>query len=470
MQTELFSSDRASTGGYSHTHSVSEIHEKDESKSFACMSLGEDFCFPDRYDSETKIHVIKLILACLRAVKSNEAIYKPYCSLIDFQYELWTKRFNSVKSQFYQYSQTTINSSQSVTINQQVSQTTVTKSKDAEISKKLALALASCGILCVPKGDSNSRTTKSVFTRVMNHVLYIDSEAYLLLHETLGCMTDHVLLEYMLTVIISISTLQVRYDPLLKTSHICASECEDYISAGALCCAPCSKPVCKRVSEDKEIISVRIGTEVNINKGLFLWRNGSVITWKIDQSSFCNPIYGRIVEEAMTFALAAWNRVMNGYVTFKCVSHCQNSTFTVVWNDAEAGRLAFCPTPEEYNAGLTEIRIFEGLLSVDYRAQMANIIAHEVGHMLGFKHGFCLTKKIESGYSCYMPCTERVRSIMAHEVPHYISASDVKNARFAYETYSEGQKIPIPSISGELVEYLVHRVPVPDCEPIAKYC
>ncbi|KAL6816451.1 hypothetical protein J3E69DRAFT_94770 [Trichoderma sp. SZMC 28015] len=110
------------------------------------------------------------------------------------------------------------------------------------------------------------------------------------------------------------------------------------------------------------------------------WRRGSELSYVICKESFLTEDIAMLVEVAMRTAISMWKDIG---VLFRPVDRHDEATFAVVYEDLSEGAYAASSFPRASGGKL--ILSEPSLSNTDY---LVNILAHEVGHILGLRHGF----------------------------------------------------------------------------------
>ncbi|KAL6794422.1 hypothetical protein J3E68DRAFT_427895 [Trichoderma sp. SZMC 28012] len=142
---------------------------------------------------------------------------------------------------------------------------------------------------------------------------------------------------------------------------------------------------------------IRIGWDGEIPR----WRRGSEISYVVCIESFPAPL-SSMVEDSMKAATGMWNDIG---VSFKQVARNDPATFAVIYENRNRNAYACSFFPNELSR---ELIIYPpSLQTTNY---LSNILAHEVGHILGLRHEFAHEREEE--YPSALFGSENADSIM----------------------------------------------------------
>lgn len=142
-------------------------------------------------------------------------------------------------------------------------------------------------------------------------------------------------------------------------------------------------------TEQNSISSIYL--DVRYPRTIYRWEQGSVITFNVNCSSFPNSKHARHAVASLKSAAEEWNKGDFG-VRFKRVEDHEPAVFQLVYSASyrrDPTRLAqaFFPgdPPEEQQLCVYESSFNKESGNWDY---MANMLCHELGHVLGLRHEF----------------------------------------------------------------------------------
>jgi hypothetical protein len=133
-------------------------------------------------------------------------------------------------------------------------------------------------------------------------------------------------------------------------------------------------------TECDRIFSAQAGYEQDGERILPRWKPGSTILFTIE--SFQPPSRADRVERAVTAAVADWNSRDVG-VRFKRAAKSERSTFTIRYSERDDHGYAIAFPPSSRSR---KLKVFEPSLKANCNEFLANILRHELGHVLGLRH------------------------------------------------------------------------------------
>ncbi|KAL7906240.1 hypothetical protein GGI35DRAFT_120779 [Trichoderma velutinum] len=195
----------------------------------------------------------------------------------------------------------------------------------------------------------------------------------------------------------------------------------------------------KCVTQSHGCAEVRIGWDGEIPR----WRRGSELRYVVCVESFPISI-SSLVEDSMRAAIGMWNGIG---VSFKQVARNDPATFAVVYENRNRKAYACSFFPNDLSREL--IVYPSSLQQPDY---LANILAHEIGHILGLRHEFAHEREKE--YPSALFGSENAESIMnyyKHPEQLQVKKQDLEELErlYSYDKPEIG-KIPILDVDPEV--------------------
>lgn len=437
----------------------------------------------DKYLQGKKVHIINLIICTLKAFLKNYSISYDFRCKLEEKFNFWHSKLDYLNERIKYNSDchcdvpkagVSIEKSDSlVEVIESFTQYTQHQSKSLSgfsqhgspsicyLPSKAQLKLLCSGgqEKLVPENWAKSR-------RVLNHVFHDEAEAYLCLYDHDDVFWDQCHEDLIFT--ISNYSKAFSYPDPIISCFVSAWRANG--SSSGYKSLPCgtstSKSECGSGECDELINDLVLGT-CGLEKPMdvYLWENHTVITWGISKCTFVNAEYVHLLHQGMACAAAAWNRVLGKHrVLIKEVDECDEPTLEVVYSvSQQGGLLVKCPTPETIvHNGDCSIKVYDALFQERFREQMSNILCHQLGRLLGFKHSFALMKNMQMTYKggC-VSVNQDKQSIMAYEFPQYIQLEDVLDARFAYDHLTHGKCINLKAVGKKSVEFNIVRVTLP---------
>ncbi|KAJ4862324.1 metallo-peptidase family m12B reprolysin-like domain-containing protein [Trichoderma breve] len=171
---------------------------------------------------------------------------------------------------------------------------------------------------------------------------------------------------------------------------------------------------------------VRIGFGGQISR----WRRGSELSYVICEESFPTQNSAMLAKAAMRTATSMWKGIG---VRFRQVERHDEATFAVVYEDSSEGVYAVSFFPRASGGKLI---LFESSLSnTDY---LANILVHEVGHILGLRHEFADEREPEPSILIGRENTNSVMNYFKQLSKYQVTEEDLQELAEFY-AYDEGE-------------------------------
>lgn len=195
----------------------------------------------------------------------------------------------------------------------------------------------------------------------------------------------------------------------------------------------------KCATQTHECTEVRIGWDGEIPR----WRRGSELSYVVCVESFPAPL-SSLVQDSMKAAIDMWCGIG---VSFKQVARNDPATFAIVYKNRNRNTYARSFFPNESSR---ELIIYPpSLQNTNY---LSNILAHEVGHILGLRHEFAYER--EKGYPSVLFGSKNTDSIMNyfdHPKRLQVREQDLEELErfYAYDRVKYG-KLSILDVSPEV--------------------
>lgn len=132
--------------------------------------------------------------------------------------------------------------------------------------------------------------------------------------------------------------------------------------------------------------AVRVGWDSQILR----WCKGSELTYLICEESFPSKDSAMAAKDAMKAAIARWK---GEGASFKEVKRYETATFAVIYDHHQRSdylAYAFFPRAEP-----GELLLYPRIFAGDNGKYLANILSHEIGHVLGLRHEFAYKKEAD---------------------------------------------------------------------------
>lgn len=170
---------------------------------------------------------------------------------------------------------------------------------------------------------------------------------------------------------------------------------------------------------------------------IYFWRNGAVVRFYIDGTTFPSQDYFSLTERAFAVAALAWSRTLPEGTQFVRTYSPDDANYRVVFepNAPSPLTLASASPPAYYLQGDRKIQIYPFGLDVSNRFILPNVMAHEMGHVVGLRHSFAQQSESQFESASFY---DDPSSVMSYNFPPIINVSDVQNTRVLYRGVQDG--------------------------------
>ncbi|KAL6701277.1 hypothetical protein J3F84DRAFT_399050 [Trichoderma pleuroticola] len=188
----------------------------------------------------------------------------------------------------------------------------------------------------------------------------------------------------------------IRYDPELKIDDGEKDKAGDEVgdeaenaSSGTKCGVTntaTARVKRKCATQPHGCAAVRVGWDSQILR----WRKGSELTYLICEESFPSKDSAMAAKDGMKAAIARWK---GEGASFKEVKRYEPAAFAVVYEHRQRSdylAYAFFPRAEP-----GELLLYPRIFAGDNGKYLANILSHEIGHVLGLRHEFAHKKEVD---------------------------------------------------------------------------
>ena len=158
-----------------------------------------------------------------------------------------------------------------------------------------------------------------------------------------------------------------------------------------------------------------------------------------------------------THLLRRGNRIAPAGVTFQRADENERPSFNIVFQWQETNTVAVAFFPPEYVKGYSRVTVYDSGVLPQNSTSLSNILCHEFGHVLGFRHSFALEK--EQQRQAGRVGEPDKKSIMSYKFPPKINLQDVQTSREVYENFTGGVSSDLDDGLGNQLELMVRWVP-----------
>ncbi|KAJ8129988.1 hypothetical protein O1611_g3643 [Lasiodiplodia mahajangana] len=139
---------------------------------------------------------------------------------------------------------------------------------------------------------------------------------------------------------------------------------------------------CITQQQAKAVARIQVGRHSCITR----WARGSKLKYSVNKSSFASGSLAILVENSATVATSMWQGIG---VTFEPVPSNSPATFQIQYRDLPSDRESDVYAESFFpQDGANILFVYELALKEDNIAFLANVLAHELGHVLGLRHEF----------------------------------------------------------------------------------
>jgi hypothetical protein len=185
------------------------------------------------------------------------------------------------------------------------------------------------------------------------------------------------------------------------------------------------------------------------------WRRGLVLTYVICAETFPTPDDAVFATNQLTEAIAMWGGVG---VTFKQVSRNAPAIFRVVYRDlpnsGQRDVLASAFLPNNGHHDSRTLFIYALAFAKAYINHQVNLLAHEIGHILGFRHEFSSNERTCWSTTWMKPSPNSVMNYYSDPSMWRVQQQDLDELRAFYDDpMTEYEKKPVRSFVATAVVY-----------------
>lgn len=210
------------------------------------------------------------------------------------------------------------------------------------------------------------------------------------------------------------------------------------------------------VTQSSDVTAALVVGGINKDQTIHLWEDNTILKWRMIDDTFDSQKDFTAAESAMFASTAAWNKIAPGGVRFERAASEDEASFQVVYSDRGDGALAIAFFPAEYTRKYSTVEVTATGLSDKNIGVLSNVMCHELGHVLGFRHSFALEKETSTQAGLFGNVDPN--SVMSYMYPPKIDVHDVNDSRKAYEKFQGGGSFDLDDGNGNLLKFKVTRV------------
>ncbi|KAK9444480.1 matrix metalloproteinase-11 [Metarhizium brunneum] len=198
-------------------------------------------------------------------------------------------------------------------------------------------------------------------------------------------------------------------------------------------CTPC--PHSYRCVTEQHAETDPCSAQIGFGDHVPRWAPGSVLTYVICTETFPSSDDASYASNQLTEAIHMW---MGVGATFKQVKRDRKATFRVVYRPKHRpgieGVLANAFLPNGGRRNQRTLHIYALAFSDTHVDYQANILAHEIGHILGLRHVFAMEREREWSATWMNPCQNSVMDYYTHSSLLRVQQQDLEELKAFYDS------------------------------------